>query len=222
MRLSHIFITSILFAAVAAGQQKLAVLDEKNETTTAFVAKIREATRKIKTEPENTKLFLAFSPRDLENSLILRKASREIISEMGLKSEQVRLTHPQATYTPEIVNTELWILPPGSEAPYKSLSADCFCWGETISKISGMPDVDKRTERVFFATPSVDWWPERFTTYKWSISGGTIEEGANTNKIVVRPSKGNRVGIEVKLEIELYDEMCRCPQIGTFTTKFRP
>ena len=152
-------------------------------------------------------------------ALKLRTSAREIINKIGLKSDQFHITHPQISYWPEILATEVWLVPAKAQMPYKAVTADCAYWKP---EIKGMLDVDVRTERLFFSTEKIGWWPESLVVYKWSVNGGVIEDGASTTKIVVRPSNGNKTGVTVKLKLDLIEDMCMIENTTMFETRFRP
>lgn len=220
-RIIAVFFIAMSFAGLIHGQQslvpeKFATLDDLADLS-LFNRKLDEVVVEMMKRPGSTRTFVALTGKD-SGALIERlKAIRGLRKENPALKDRISYTQPGVRYEPSWKETEFWLVPDKSRAPYVARIYDCEC---PALEIRGKPMAEKKTNVLVYSTsyPSQTWLDEPIAFF-WTVKGGRIVSGQGTQSIAVKMDSKETLAIEVELKVLGWEEDCpSCLDHTSFTT----
>ena len=122
-----LFLTILVFQTL--GQQptkavKISDFDDRFESISNFKEKTKILMRKLLESPSGTKAFIAIRTIRYYTDLRLRETAQAVLAQYPQTAGRVEIFRSGYTYFPRFENTELWLVPPGTESPYKGAIVD--------------------------------------------------------------------------------------------------
>ena len=210
-----LLLASVVLTVLSQDAPKAVKIEQFNdqvEPISALKEKLGILFERLGKEPSTTRGYVFVGAVKYKNLQIVSDVAHEMAERKASRRSRIIFAGYPCFYGKQFVMTEFWLLPQGSEEPYKIFSCDISC---PLIAVSGKPIVTDRQEKLYFsASVSGD------VSYRWKVVGGTVIRGQGTPVIIVK-ARANVNKVNATVKIGKLPPMGFCQDTDSFTTQIQ-